>query len=353
MKLLGKQGSKWRDIILIAIIVLLFRIFYVDLLNYLQVEFQFDVFDLILQIFKQIPVFLFMLAAGFISIYFINKYFFWGERTIWGIVLLIISFLVITILVTLMLCLPKLRTFSWDDLVASRQLEAVFVVAAMLNILVMGISDVVLYYRKSHKKALDAEIIKKNKANFQYEQLKQQMNPHFLFNSLNVLDYLVHKDTDRASDFIRKLAGVYRYLLSKETETVVTLVEERTFVNMYVDLLIERFSEGLQVEMDLEGQSLKSYVVPCSIQLLVENATKHNVISPETPLHIRIDLKNDFVRVVNNLQPKKLKDDSSKVGLRYIEGQYLAIFGKAITVRKTANNFEVWLPLIQKTALHR
>lgn len=250
-----------------------------------------------------------------------------------------------------MLCLPKLKTYSWGELFASRQLEAVFLVAAMLNILVMGATDVILYYRTSHRKALDAEITKKNKVKYQYEQLKRQLNPHFLFNSLNVLDYLVHTNPDRASDFIGKLAGVYRYLLSKESETVVTLEEERAFVNMYVDLLKERFPEGLEVEMDLDVRYLKTYVIPCSIQLLVENATKHNVISKEHPLRIRIDIQGPFIRVENNLFPRTQDADSSKLGLKNIEGQYQALFGKSISIRKTDELYSVSLPIIEKSTV--
>jgi two-component system, LytTR family, sensor kinase len=346
MKFLSKTNSKWREILILVIAVLLFRILYVDMLNYLQTDYQYDVFDLIMQIFREYPVALFMVISGFLSVRYINKLYSWGQNTTRRILFFALAFFLITLLVTLMLCLPKLRTYSWQELFASRQFEAVFVVAAMLNILVMGATDVILYYRKSHKKALDAEISKKNKAKYQYEQLKQQLNPHFLFNSLNVLDYLVHTDPDRASDFIRKLAGVYRYLLSKESEAVVTLEEEQAFVHMYVDLLKERFTEGLEVNMQLDEMFRTSFVIPCSIQLLVENATKHNIISKEMPLRIQISIRDGFIRVENNLQPRKQDNESSKLGLRNIDGQYQALFGKSINVRKTADSFIVNLPIV-------
>jgi two-component system, LytTR family, sensor kinase len=350
MKFLSKT-SKWREILILAVAVLVFRILYVDLLNYLQTDYQYDVFDLIFQIFKNIPVVLFLFIAGFLSVHYINKFISWGENPARRVLFFILSFVAISLMVTLMLCIPKLKTYTWGELFASRQLEAVFLVAAMLNILVMGATDVILYYRKSHRKALDAEITKKNKVKYQYDQLKRQLNPHFLFNSLNVLDYLVHTDPDRASDFIGKLAGVYRYLLSKESEPVVTLEEERAFVNMYVDLLKERFPEGFEVEMELEERYLKTYVIPCSIQLLVENATKHNVISKENPLKIRIWVKDQFLRVENNLYPRSQDAESSKLGLKNIEGQYQALFGKSIQVTKTDGLFSVCLPIIDKSVV--
>lgn len=348
MKLLSKS-SKWREILLLAIAVLVFRILYVDLLNYLQTDYQYDVFDLIFQIFQNIPVVLFLFIAAFLSVHYINKFISWGENPARRVLFFVLSLMAVSLVVTLMLCLPKLKTFTWGELMASRQLEAVFLVAAMLNILIMGTTDVILYYRKSHRKALDAEISKKNKVKYQYEQLKRQLNPHFLFNSLNVLDYLVHTDPDRASDFIGKLAGVYRYLLSKESEPVVTLEEERTFVNMYVDLLKERFPVGLEVETTLDERYLKTYVIPCSIQLLVENATKHNVISQEHPLKIRIRIVDKHIQVENNLNPRTQDAESSRLGLKNIEGQYLALFGKTIQIVKTDALFSVRLPIIDKS----
>lgn len=348
MKLLSKTG-KWREILLLAIAVLVFRILYVDLLNYLQTDYQYDVFDLIFQIFQNIPVVLFLFIAAFLSVHYINKFISWGENPTRRVLFFVLSLLANSLVVTLMLCIPNLKTYTWGELMASRQLEAVFLVAAMLNILIMGTTDVILYYRKSHRKALDAEITKKNKVKYQYEQLKRQLNPHFLFNSLNVLDYLVHTDPERASVFIGKLAGVYRYLLSKESEPVVTLEEERTFVTMYIDLLKERFPVGLEVKMDLDDRYLKTFVIPCSIQLLVENATKHNVINKDHPLKIRIRISEKFIQVENNLNPRSQDTESSRLGLKNIEGQYQALFGKTIQIVKNDELFSVRLPIIDKS----
>jgi sensor histidine kinase YesM len=347
MKLLSKT-SKWREILVLAVAVLVFRILYVDLLNYLQTDYQYDVFDLIFQIFKNIPVVLFLFIAGFLSVHYINKFISWGQNPARKLLFSFLALFAISLIITLLLCLPQLKTYTWEELFASRQLEAVFLVAAMLNILIMGATDVLLYYRKSHRKALDAEISKKNKVKYQYDQLKRQLNPHFLFNSLNVLDYLVHTNPERASDFIGKLAGVYRHLLSKESEPVVSLEEERTFVSMYVDLLKERFPHGFDVEMELDEKYLKTFVIPCSIQLLVENATKHNAISQEKPLRIVIRVADNFLIVENNLNPRAQNAESSKLGLKNIEGQYQALFKKSIRIVKTDELFSVSLPIIEK-----
>ena len=203
------------------------------------------------------------------------------------------------------------------------------------------------YYGKSHRKALNVEIVKKEKARFQYNQLKQQLNPHFLFNSLNVLDYLVHTDANRASDFIKKMADIYRYKLNKESNMLVSLQDELDFAKAYVDLLKERFATGLEVEIDIPDPYKELRIIPCGVQLLIENATKHNVVSPDTPLMIKISINHGCVVVRNNLQLRQGTTQSSRVGLANIKGQYAAAFGKKIEVDRCADFFTVTIPLIK------
>ncbi len=162
-------------------------------------------------------------------------------------------------------------------------------------------------------------------AQYSYMKLKQQVNPHFLFNSLNILDCLV-KDAPRetASTYIHKLAGMYRYMLRNEDETLVSLRDEMEFVNQYIDMMKLRFPEGLKVEENIPEEALSCSVVPCSVQLLIENATKHNRISPDQPLNIRIFCEGGYIIIDNNLQPKpKSENSSTGLGLKYIHEQYL------------------------------
>jgi hypothetical protein len=205
----------------------------------------------------------------------------------------------------------------------------------------------VYYYARSHRKALNVEIVKKQQARIQYNQLKQQLNPHFLFNSLNVLDYLVHIDADRASDFIKKMADVYRYMLSKESDMLVSLQDELGFSMAYGDLLKERFDTGLEVEVNIPDNYLEKRIIPCGLQLLIENAMKHNVVSPESPLVIKIYVEDKSVVVLNNLQLRQRTYASSEVGLANIEGQYASAFNKKIEICKTAEFFMVKIPLIK------
>ena len=208
-------------------------------------------------------------------------------------------------------------------------------------------SVIVYLYSKSQRKALNMEIAKKQKARFQYYQLKQQLNPHFLFNSLNVLDYLVYIDADRASDFIKKMANIYRYMLSNEGNMFVSLQDELDFAMAYVDLLKERFDTGLEVEVNIPERYKNRRIIPCGLQLLIENATKHNIVSPETPLMIKIYIESEHIVVLNNLQLRQHISTSSGVGLSNIEGQYAAAFNRKIEVCRSSEFFRVKIPLIK------
>lgn len=192
-----------------------------------------------------------------------------------------------------------------------------------------------------------AERDKAHQAQFQYMKLKQQVNPHFLFNSLNILDCLVcEQRTDQASAYIHRLAGVYRYMLRNEQEPLVRLKEELAFVSMYVGLLQVRFSEGFRVETTTVPESMLRSVVPCSVQLLIENAIKHNAVDARDPLLVRITASAESVTVENNLRPKISTAPSTHVGQNYIRQQYLDLGGVPIVVRRTQDHYCVTLPLL-------
>lgn len=197
------------------------------------------------------------------------------------------------------------------------------------------------------KRELREERELKHRTEYQYERLKQQINPHFLFNSLGILDYLVQEhETERASAFIRKLAGIYRYMLNNDQKPLVKVSEELDFARMYIDLLKERFNEGMVFEIEVEEQYHDRYVVPCALQLLVENATKHNIVSAELPLTVRIAVEDDHLVVRNNLQIRTHGQPSTRLGLENIRRQYLDITHRDIVVQKTDNEFIVKLPIV-------
>ena len=186
-----------------------------------------------------------------------------------------------------------------------------------------------------------------NLAQYRYHKLKQQVNPHFLFNSLNVLDYLIQEQPrEDASRYTHKLAEVYRYMIKSEDETVVRLRDEMDFVSQYVDLLKVRFPEGLDVQVDIPEEAMTRSVVPCCVQLLIENATKHNAVHPDTPLHIKVGATATRVTVTNNRNPKVTRAASTGLGLQYIRQQYHDLSGKSIIVREDEQSYTVTLPLL-------
>ena len=188
---------------------------------------------------------------------------------------------------------------------------------------------------------------KKHVAQYRYQKLKRQVNPHFLFNSLNALDCLVWEEkTEQASTYIHKLASVYRYMIKSEEEDFVQLSDELTFVDMYVDLLKVRFPEGYEVIINVREEDKARFVLPCSIQLLIENASKHNAVCKDTPLVIRVESDGETVRVINNIIPKVTKVQSTGLGQKYIRQQYMDLSGKAISIDSTDNEYCVTLPLI-------
>lgn len=204
-----------------------------------------------------------------------------------------------------------------------------------------------VYYVASTRRRMEAERAKSLAAKMEYHNLKQQVNPHFLFNSLNVLDALIAQGgKEKARSYIRKLAKLYRYMLSSDNETLVPLSEELEYVNMYTDLLHVRFPNGIEITVDTEEKALSHYVVKYSVQMLVENAYKHNSISDENPLKINIQADESRVTVSNNRIPKISTTESTGLGLKYIRQNYLNHGARDIEIKDTADVYSVSLPLL-------
>ena len=202
-------------------------------------------------------------------------------------------------------------------------------------------------YAINAKSEMYAEREKANMAQYRYIKLKRQVNPHFLFNSLNILDCLVCEEkTEQASIYIHKLAGIYRYMIKSEDEDIVTLRDELTFVEQYVDLLKLRFPEGFEVNFNVSEDSMSRYILPCAIQLLIENATKHNVVNTQNPLIINVDIENGTACVSNNIIPKVTQVPSTGLGQKYIRQQYMDLSGKTIRIDNDSNRYCVTLPLL-------
>lgn len=200
----------------------------------------------------------------------------------------------------------------------------------------------------SARRDVRSEQRKRHEAQYSYLRLKQQIEPHFLFNSLNTLGNIVETDRkDQAIQYIRKLSGVYRYLLDKEQRPTVLLEEELHFVGMYADLIKVRYPKGIEWEESIsEEAAARRKIIPCSLQLLVENAIKHNSFTADSPLRIQIRTTDDYVEVRNNRQPKLNAHPSTGNGQKYIRERYHDEIGKEIVVLEEPGTYTVKLPLI-------
>lgn len=194
--------------------------------------------------------------------------------------------------------------------------------------------------------AINLEKLRSEQLASQYETLKSQVNPHFLFNSLNVLTTLVHQDPDTAVKFIKKLSEVYRFVLESRKQEVIDLATELKFVRDYLFLQKIRFGDNLRFEIEVSEHELGKMVPPLSLQMLTENAIKHNEISEDRPLTIHIWAEDDRVVVANNLQKKKVREESSGTGLDNIRDRYEFLSGKKVEIKQDRDQFAVWLPLL-------
>jgi len=179
-----------------------------------------------------------------------------------------------------------------------------------------------------------------------YEVLKSQVDPHFLFNSLNTLDGLISMDTEKAHEYVQNLSSVFRYTIGNKE--IIQLGEELDFTEAYVGLMKIRYGDSLHVNIQVDNECKNSYIMPISIQLLVENAIKHNVLSNKQPLVIHIETtRNDTIKIWNMIQPKNTPETGEGIGLSNLAERYNLLFQKEIVISSN-DVFCVELPLIKE-----
>lgn len=180
-----------------------------------------------------------------------------------------------------------------------------------------------------------------------FELLKQQVNPHFLFNSLNILKGMIRTQNVNAEEYLMKLAEVYRYILQSNTKESVLLSEELVILDAYFFMLKNRFREAITLNIHLPKELEKTEMPPMAFQMLVENCVKHNVLTQAKVLKIEIFEENKYIVVQNNLQPKNALDSSHKVGLQNLNHRYEFLCNKNILIENNGQYFVVKLPIIQ------
>lgn len=216
----------------------------------------------------------------------------------------------------------------------------------LVSVFLLSIEISTQFYRHWKKSLVEVEKYRTESLQAQLQNLKNQINPHFLFNNLSVLSSLVYKDQDKAVEFINQLSKVYRYLLENRNNELVTLENELTFISSYSYLLTIRFERNIRISADVPRDKLAAFIPPMSLQMLVENAIKHNEATEEHPLKINIGTQGNFLVVSNNLHLRSHKEETSKIGLRNIRDRYRFFTDLEVEVKKENDLFEVKIPIL-------
>lgn len=300
-------------------------------------------------------VFSFLMSAslslgGFKVEEYFDKRISWIEKPVKRLILTAASYMVYSFIVSYILAVlyvlisidgVNLTNINWIGML-DNTLGPTFIALIIITIF---ISRSWLYEWRSA--AIEAEQLKSENISSQYQSLKDQLNPHFLFNSLNVLSNLVYESADKSAEFIQQLSKIYRYVLEVQEEELVGLDKEIGFAENYLNLQKIRFEGSLEYFIDVH-QFKGHYLPPLSLQLLLENAIKHNIASLEKPLKIMIEQANGNLIVRNVLQPKLTREESKTgIGLSNIKKRYALLSNQSPIINKTEKEFIVELPLLK------
>lgn len=229
------------------------------------------------------------------------------------------------------------------------QSVADYAVTVFIALVVCGIFYLFYYYKNQQEDRVQEQKIIAGTAAAQFDALKNQLDPHFLFNSLNVLSGLIDEDPQQAQRFTTALSKVYRYVLEQKQKELVSLEEEFDFARTYINLLNMRFEDSITFSIPDTVRQSEGRIVPLSLQLLLENAVKHNVATSAKPLRIEIREGDGVLEVINNLQQRQSGRGSVGVGLQNIQERYGLLSDREVELQKTESEFRVVLPVLTHT----
>lgn len=212
--------------------------------------------------------------------------------------------------------------------------------------MILGIYESIYFMNELRKSVEEKETLKRESLNAQLHALKTQVNPHFLFNNLNTLSALIPDNPNRAIEFVQQMSKVYRHILEVQDEKSIPLKDELDVLKAYGFLLKTRFADNLNIDIGVPDEKLQQRIVPLSLQLLMENAIKHNIVSSEKPLKIRVFTENGNLLVSNNLQIKNQLIESTGIGLENIRNRYKLLGDQEVKVAESGKSFTVSIPLI-------
>jgi two-component system, LytTR family, sensor kinase len=218
--------------------------------------------------------------------------------------------------------------------------------ALFCTIMIIAIYESIYFMHQLRHSVEETENLKRENLAAQLNALRTQVNPHFLFNNLNTLSSIIPDDPKQAVDFVQQLSKVYRHILEVKDEKSILLKDELDLMNAYTFLLKTRFGDNLAVNINVSAEKMQKKIVPLSLQILMENAIKHNIVSSEKPLHIDVFAENGSLVISNNLQMKNQINESTGIGLDNIRNRYKLLSDKPVKVTESETNFTVSIPLI-------
>jgi hypothetical protein len=258
-----------------------------------------------------------------------------------------ISITMLSILLIRMFIEIILEGKSWEQFLATER-PLYYLYALLITVVISVIFHAVYFYKHWQESKVKEQKIIAGTASAKFDALKNQLDPHFLFNSLNVLTSLIEEDPRQAQKFTTSLSKVYRYVLEQKNKDLVTVDEELEFARTYVQLLKMRFEDSIVFEIPESGSNPEARIVPLSLQLLLENAVKHNMVTASRPLHIKVKETDGMLVVNNNLQEREVVRKGSGVGLLNIQQRYSILTNRQVIINKSATGFEVQLPILTK-----
>lgn len=292
---------------------------------------------------------LFGLILVYIDLFFINpldKILPLPEKLFLRIPLEIVIALVSGALVGIVLTVTSHIIFTYEDGLQVNLIKNGLIVA-VINLIITTSLEAVIWFKRNQQSRVTAEKLEKENTEIRFETLKGQLNPHFLFNSLNVLSSLIGKDKEKAQQFVDEFSMVYRYTLDVIDKPVVELSEEIEFVKAFLYLQKIRFGDAMIYEINIDAEKLNRFVPPLALQTILENCFKHNRASEDQPLRIKIYNEDDSVYVVNNLQSKNSYAESKKVGLENLKKRYSLLCGIEPEFSVSEKEYIAIIPLIE------
>jgi sensor histidine kinase YesM len=279
----------------------------------------------------------------------LRNYFDWINKPLQKVLVLILSVVFYTVPVSVLLIVGWYELFTTEAV----NWQIVFQTTLIILIAVIFITHVyetVILVKQSESDMIRSEQLERARAEAELEALKNQIDPHFIFNSLNTLSHLIEENPARAKQFNDTLADVYRYILQNKARDLILLRDEVGFLNSYFLLLKIRFENAVHLEKNIDITSLEHFLLPpICLQLLAENAIKHNEFSEERPLIFSVSLENEELVVKNKLHRKQLRKPSSRIGLNNLKERYKLTTGKEISVTDDQDEFTVRLPVLNLT----